>query len=352
MRSFARLGLGRRPLGLFQLRLNHSTGDTKRLNPRIQARRERHARPILAGGALAAALAIGVPTAASAQPAASLLYERTLMNTADARCHLFTPQIASALRAAMEQARGAALRTRASAAEVDGAQARARAKAMSVACNNPDLELAAIRVRQAFNGYARLIRMTFRGVFSEWRAERPHPARKEARWSLLQFAAEPDGSILRGSHLMIGLAGLPGRMQLTVLSDDPRAATASVARISLRDPAKLGEPYADPNRRDLAGHLPAADLTQTFLAGERAPAPAPLLPIGSRAGTVFVFRPLVREAMDQLDPRDTFTIQLVFPSPTGDRVLTGWAEIGDFRAGEAFLAVQTQPAPPRPPRLF
>jgi hypothetical protein len=298
---------------------------------------------------MAAAL-VAVPMAAQAQPAVSLLYERTLMSTADARCHLFKPQIASALQAAAEQARGAALQAGVSQPQIDAAQMRARAKAASVACNTPDLQLAATRVRQAFDGYAQLIRMTFKGVFSEWRAERPHPARKEMRWALLQFAAAVDGSNLRGSHLMIGLAGLPGRMQLTVLSDDPRAAKASVARIILRDPTKLGAPYADPHRKDLAGHLPPLDLTQSFLAGGRAAAPAPLLPIGSRSGTMFVFRPLVREAMERLDPRDTFAVQIVFPSPEGDRVLTGWAEIGDFRAGEAFLAIQ--PPPPKPRPLF
>jgi hypothetical protein len=292
-----------------------------------------------------------MPMVAQAQPATALLYERTLMSAADARCHMFTPQIASALQASMEQARGAGLRAGGSDAQMDAAQERARGKAASVACNNPDLQLAAGRVRQAFDGYAQLIRMTFKGVFSEWRAERPHPARKEMRWALLQFATAADGSNLRGSHLMIGLAGLPGRMQLTIVSDDPRAAAASVARITLRDSTKLGAPYADPQRKDLGGHLPPPDLTQSFLAGGRAAAPAPLLPIGSRAGTMFVFRPQVREAMDRLDPRDTFTLQLVFPSPAGDRVLTGWAEIGDFRAGEAFLAVQLSP-PPKPRSLF
>jgi hypothetical protein len=302
----------------------------------------RHGR-VLAAAALAAA-----PAMAQAQPAISLLYERTLMSTADARCHLFTPPIASALQAALEQARGAALRAGASDAQADAAQARARAKVAEVACNNPDLQLAASRVRQAFDGYAQLIRMTFKGVFSEWRAERPHAARKETRWALLQFATAVDGSNLRGSHLMLGLAGLPGRMQLTVVSDDPRAASASAARITLRDPAKLDSPYDDPHRKDLAAHLPSQDLTQTFLAGARAPAPAPLLPIGSKAGTMFVFRPLVRDAMERLDPRDTFTVQLIFPSPGGDRILTGWAEIGDFRAGEAFLAVH--PPPPAKPR--
>jgi len=297
-----------------------------------------------------AAVFAAVPLVARAQPATELLYERTLMSAADARCHLFTPQIASALQASMEQARGAALRAGGADIEMDAAQGRARAKAASVACNSPDLQLAASRVRQAFDGYAQLIRMTFKGVFSEWRAERPHPARKEMRWALLQFAAAVDGSNLRGSHLMIGLAGLPGRMQLTVVSDDPRAAAASVARVTLRDPSKLSSPYASPQRKDLAGHLPPPDLTQSFLAGARAAAPQPLLPIGSRSGTMFVFRPLVRETMDRLDPRDTFTVQLVFPSPEGDRVLTGWAEIGDFRAGEAFLAVQ--PPPPKPRPLF
>jgi hypothetical protein len=300
---------------------------------------------------MAAAL-VAVPMAAGAQPAMSVLYERTLMSAADARCHLFTPDIATALHAATEQARGAALQAGGPQSQIDATQMRARDTASSVACSTPDLQLAATRVRQAFNGYAQLIRMTFKGVFSEWRAERPHPARTETRWALLQFAAAVDGSNLRGSHLMIGLAGLPGQMQLTVVSDDPRAATASAARITLRDPTKLGAPYVDPQRKDLSGHLPPPDLRQSFLAGARAPAPAPLLPIGSRSGTMFVFRPLVREAMEGLDPRDTFTVQLVFPSPKGDRVLTGWAEIGDFRAGEAFLAVRPPPPPPKRRPLF
>jgi hypothetical protein len=294
---------------------------------------------------------VAMPMVARAQPATELLYERTLMSAADARCHLFTPQIASALQASMEQARGAGLRAGGSEAQMDAGQDRARAKAASVACNNPDLQLAATRVRQAFDGYAQLIRMTFKGLFSEWRAERPHPARKETRWALLQFAVDADGSNLRGSHLMIGLAGVPGRMQVTIVSDDPRAAAASAARITLRDSTKLGAPYADPQRKGLGGHLPPADLTQSFLAGVRAAAPAPLLPIGSHAGTMFVFRSQVRDAMDRLDPRDTFTVQLVFPSPQGDRVLTGWAEIGDFRAGEAFLATPL-PTPPKPRPLF
>src|ERR1700758_2248360 len=39
-----------------------------------------------------------------------LVYERTVMTAADARCDLFTPEISAALAAAQAQAHGAALR--------------------------------------------------------------------------------------------------------------------------------------------------------------------------------------------------------------------------------------------------
>ena len=65
-----------------------------------------------------------MPLAAHANTPADAYYERTVMSVADARCRLFTPEIASALSAARAQARGAALR-----AGADGASLRAPRRA-------------------------------------------------------------------------------------------------------------------------------------------------------------------------------------------------------------------------------
>ena len=112
------------------------------------------------------------PVVARADSAASLLYERTLMDRAGARCHLFTPEIASALAAAGAQARGAALRGGVSNQVVRQVEARAELKAYAVPCALPDLTTAADRVRKAFDGYAGLREMSYPGTLSSWQADR------------------------------------------------------------------------------------------------------------------------------------------------------------------------------------
>jgi hypothetical protein len=44
------------------------------------------------------------------------------------------------------------------------------------------------------------------------------------------------------------------------------------------------------------------------------------------------------KAMAALDPRESATVELVFPTRTGERVQTALIEVGDFAAGRAFLA--------------
>jgi hypothetical protein len=95
-----------------------------------------------------------------AQAAATdVFYERAVMTAAGERCALFTPAVAAALAAGKAQARGAALRGGAALSDLAGIEARATDKAASVACNSPDMATAAGRVRTAFDGYSRLMKM-------------------------------------------------------------------------------------------------------------------------------------------------------------------------------------------------
>jgi hypothetical protein len=90
--------------------------------------------------ALLGGLCLLATGAAAASQASILLYERTLMGRADARCHLFSPKIAGALAAAAAQSRSAALRAGDDPAAVAATAGRASARADAVACDNPDLQ--------------------------------------------------------------------------------------------------------------------------------------------------------------------------------------------------------------------
>ena len=287
-------------------------------------------RGLIAAGLAAACFA--APVAASAASAASqYLYERALMGAADGRCHLFTPAIGRALSAARAQARNAVLRGGASSADVEATERRAMAKAASVDCHAPGLKLAADRLRVAFADYAKLQTLSFPGVRAGWKAERPYPGYHGApRWGLAQ------GVLGQGGWMVFGITG----GQVTLLDGRPDSAPAPIARIVFRNPAILSEPYVDLRRNDPADQVAPAAVSQTFIARGRTSAARSLLPAGARTGLAYQFPPDVMAALAQLDPREMAALQLVYPGPKGDRVVTGWVEVGDLAAARAFLVVR------------
>jgi hypothetical protein len=285
---------------------------------------------------IAAVLAAMIPFLAHADSAADLLYARTLMSRADARCRLFTPDIAAALAAAGTQARGATLRSGVNAEGVRQIEDRAALKAYATPCNSPDLKIAADRVRKAFDGYAQLRGMSFPGTASSWQADR-HPwplvvggkVRPGPRWRLSQATQDS------GGRFVFGMSDGPGLVAVSTAGD---AAQASAARLVLRDPAKAPDAFIDPRRNDLAGRAPPRGLTQVFLASSIGPAPQSLLPPGAKAGVAVTFPPQAAQAMAALDPREAAAFELVFQTRTGERTETNLIEVGDFAAGRAFLA--------------
>jgi hypothetical protein len=283
----------------------------------------------------------------AAGPAATtVLYERTLMGRAGARCHLFRPDILFALGASATQARGAAVRAGVAYADISGAETRARAVADTVACDNHDLTVAADRLRTVFMAYAQLRSMSFPGQFADWRAERPHPAlpgkpTAVMQWNLLQFAPIGEKPTLFGLVSAQGAAPFPPG--LTLVSPKASAMTAATARLILRDPAKTGQPYIDERRPGLAGRTPPRMLDQVFLASAKYNAPVVLLPPGVRQGEAFVFPPAAAQAMAQLDPREAVRLDIVYETFTGERVETAIFEVGDFAAARAFLAIRMAP---------
>jgi hypothetical protein len=267
--------------------------------------------------------------------AADAYYERSVMTAADQRCHLFTPGLGAALGASQAQARGAAMRSGVTSAQLDGIQARASNAAGSAACNSPDITTAAGRVRQAFDGYSKLQTMLYRGDVSSWWANR-FASPKTMTWRLSQ--SEPFG----WNSLIFGYAGRGGDIGLIAVASFADGAKPYSARLVLRDVARASEPFlniikaSSDGRIPLSARMPPAFATRDFFPQARGDSDKSLLPGGASSGTAFRFPDAAADALARLDPREAVAIEYLFTS--GDPVRRAYVEVGDFAAGRAFLA--------------
>jgi hypothetical protein len=284
---------------------------------------------------LLAALMVAAPTVAHAD-ALGAYYERSVMTAANQRCGLFTPDLASALAAAQAQARGAALRSGASSGSLAQLEERARVRAGAVACNSPDVATAAGRVRSAFDGYSRLLKMNFPGDTSDWAASRS-VSRLGPLWKLSQTAR------FGGASLVFGLAGKDDARVLLAVAHFPDDAQPYAARLIMRDVSLAPEPYLNAIHVSAKGPLPLyartppRSATRGVMAQARAVAEPALLPAGTRSGWEFRFPSSATAALADLDPREAVAIEFLFASGARDTVRTAYVEVGDFAAGRAFL---------------
>lgn len=295
-------------------------------------RRRDTARRLGAFGALALAAA-ALPGMAEAG-AADLYYERTVMVSADARCHLFTPEIASALAAGQAQARGAALRGGLDEERLDGVEQRARSAVARTACDSKDIETAAQRVRNAFEGYARLSRQVYPGEHADWRADRE--SGRSARWRLAQT------SRFGWDQMVFGMAGKEAPGVLLAVAQFADGATPYTARLVMRDAARTSGPYLDKRGADAKGRLPLsrrmppASALRSYSAEARSPAGEDLSPKDMKSAWAFRFPMEAARRLADLDPRESVAVEFVFPGRQ-DVVRRAYVEVGDFAAGRAFI---------------
>jgi len=287
-------------------------------------------------GVFATAALLAVATPALAASASDLFYERTVMAVAGHRCGLFDATVGGALEATRMQARGAALRSGAAIEVLAAVEQRARSKAVGADCASPDLALAAGRVRAAFEGYSRLIRMNWPGDLSEWRADRTI-SRDLPIWRLSQSASfGPD-------QMTFGLGGRDGGRVLLAAVSFADGATPYAARLVMRDTARAPQPYL--NRRGAGGaiplsaRVPPSAAATVFVAEARSPASERLRPVGTEAGWLYRFPPAAASALTRLDPREAIVVEFVFAGRGGDEVRRAYVEVGDFAAGRAFLDI-------------
>ncbi len=287
----------------------------------------------------ALALGLGLSLAAPGARAAAIdvYYERAVMLAADDRCHLFSPELASALASAEAQAHGAALRSGARDAALDQAAQRAQARAGAAACDSPDIITAAGRVRAAFASYSKLRRMSFPGDTADWTAERAAPLR-HAVWKLSQTTR------FGAASAVLGLAGRDGPSLFLSVASFPDQAQPYTARLVLRDRSLAPEPFLNRIRATpgavlpLPARMPPRSATAAFLPEARGEADELLLPAGARAGVAFRFPKAAVASLAALDPREAVAVDFVFAGAGGDQVRTAYFEVGDFAAGRAFLA--------------
>jgi len=286
-----------------------------------------------AAPALAALLAVLVaPAAALAAGPKSVFYERTVMTAADARCRLFAPPVSAALDAGRAQARNAALRAGAAEADLAATDRRARAKAAAVPCDSPDLTTAADRVRNAFEGFAKLTRMRYPGDLSDWRADRN--AGRAIRWRLAQDTS------FGWDKMIFGLAGRDGEGSLLAVADFADGSRPYTARLVMRDVERSTGAYLDTRGADIDGRMPLARrmpagyALRTYAAAARSHAGEDLAPKAMKAPWAFRFPPEASARLADLDPREAVAVDFVMPD---ESVRRAYVEVGDFAAGRAFL---------------
>ena len=250
-----------------------------------------------------------------------LYYERSLMAAAGARCGLFSAEVRAALEASAAQARNTALRAGRAGSEVEAVAGEATARARSTPCGSPDLATAASRVRAAFEGWSRTMRVSYPGAGGGWTADRT--VYRSPSWRLVEAAG----------GAAFGIAGdleAPAALAAVLVSD---GGAPYAARLKFRDPARDAKPWLVAPDRPA---LPPQAALRTVFAEAEAPA-GPGLSQGGRAATAFRFPASAAPALAALDPRERFEVEFLFP---GGQIRTAVFEVGDFAAGQAFLALE------------
>ena len=289
------------------------------------------------GLTLAATLTVA-PAVATAG-AVDLFYERTVMTAADSRCGLFDAPVGAALAAGQAQARGAVLRTGADTAILRSVEYRARQKAASTPCNSTDLDTAATRVKQAYEGYSQLSRMTYPGDHAPWMADRG--SGDAARWRLQQPVS------FGWNRMVFGLAGREGANALMAVASFPDGRTPYAARLIVRDASLTLGPYLDRrgetiSELPLARRLPPPAAQAIYAAEARSNAGRDLLPRDLKTGWAFRFPAKAAAAVADLDPREAIAVEFLFADGRGESSRRAYVEVGDFAAGRAFLKVASR----------
>ena len=259
-----------------------------------------------------------------------LYLERVAMTAAGAQCRLFDADLTTALAVGVGQARTSALRAGYTDSALDRSAAEARALVGGMTCQSARVQQAAQRTREAFRAYSGLQRMSFPGDVGAWRADRSMPVHSAA-WRLAQSAYAGQ------DRVVFGVAGREGAEAVTLSVASVDGAEPYAARLVVRDPTRMPQPLLKAGNAPLSDRTPVRAGARVILAVARADADPALRPLGASKAVAFRFPADTEQALEQLDPREAVSVELLYPSERGDLVHTAFLEIGDFDSGLAFL---------------
>ena len=120
--------------------------------------------------------------------------------------------------------------------------------------------------------------------------------------------------------------------------------TPYAAQLMVRDISRAPEPYLQAvsvavwARLPLTERAPPRSAVLAFTAEAREDADKSLLPKGSTSGVAFRFPAAAAQALAGLDPREAATLVFLVQDRSGARARRAYVEVGDFAAGQAFLA--------------
>ena len=155
--------------------------------------------------------------------------------------------------------------------------------------------------------------------------------RQSASWRLAQDAWAGQDKVV------FGVAGVQGAEAVTLAVAPEDGSSPYGARLLVRDSARLAQPLFQPGAASLQARAPMRAAAKVILAEARAPADPALRPTGAGKAVAFRFPASTEQALEQLDPREAVSVEILYPSDRGDLVRTAFLEVGDFDAGVAFL---------------
>lgn len=275
---------------------------------------------------LASGLGMSAVGPASAETDARTAYlDRAGALALDSRCAFLPGPTRAALEAATYQARGALLRSGASAASLATDARSMNKRAHQLDCKSKDVATIATRINSSFAAWTSMQAMDFPGSYRTWEARRnPYDG-----WLVSQAL---------GDNLRFGVKRLSNESVSGALELPSTAATPAIARLVLRDPTLAREfvesSYNGYSKQGLSVRLPPSGATRSYYASGFV-APKKATRTKPASGRVFKFPNNAMAALADLDPREAASLVLEFDNPALNK--TYLIEAGDLYAANAFL---------------
>ncbi|MFC7290910.1 hypothetical protein [Hirschia litorea] len=284
--------------------------------------------------------------AQDAPSADSAFLERASLRAADIKCKLLSTSERLALEMGFWQARTALLRGGYPLRDVNALNDEATDYANSKECDDEGLTSSNERLKDAFLAFSRTPFYEFKGGQRQWTATRT----LTDVWAAYQ--EDPITSVRFGLiHLPRAKDPLgfskPGDVRppsklAAIAKTLPDKSPPALARLILRDNEKSPEPWIGGMFGPSTGLTPPPlSISKKILASGREVVDAPPYQDGKKTqGALFLFDETAREALNQLDPRESLIVEFI-PSDRdkSSKPVRAVFEVGDFQAAAAFSAI-------------